>query len=645
MARIAVLVVDDSVVVRRLVSDVLSSDPAIEVVGVASNGKIAIAKIPQLNPDIVTLDVEMPVMDGLETLVRLRELYPRLPVIMFSTVTERGASATLDALERGANDYVTKPANVGSVSASMDAVKAQLIPKIKSLTLGRRGAAPTAPARVPLRPVVARPAATAASRVDVVVVGVSTGGPDALTTVVTALPPDLPVPVVVVQHMPPVFTALFAKRLDTKSHLTVTEARTGDRVQAGRVLIAPGDFHLRLRANPAGAVAHLDQGTPENYCRPAVDVLFRSAAEVVRPRGAGRRAHRHGIGRNQRCGTHRAGRGIRRRPGRGDVGGMGHARIGGGRRPGGRGAASRRHRARHPGAGRARPSARLRAREVTVMTIATVDFDFISTLVRERSAIVLEQGKEYLIEARLLPLARERGTGSVAELVRELRRSPSSALRDLVVEAMTTNETSFFRDVHPFNALSDHILPDLLRARSGDRALNIWSAACSSGQEPYSIAMLINDIIGADPTWKVRLLATDISPGMLNRTREGVYSQFEVNRGLPAAMLVRYFRKQGLHWQIEEPLRRMVETRLVNLNQNLPPMAQMDIVFMRNVLIYFDSATKRQILARVRRVMRPDGYLVLGGAETTLNLDDSFVRVQIGRAPVYRLHGGKGMKP
>ena len=280
MARIAVLVVDDSVVVRRLVSDVLSSDPAIEVVGVASNGKIAIAKIPQLNPDIVTLDVEMPVMDGLETLVRLRELYPRLPVIMFSTVTERGASATLDALERGANDYVTKPANVGSVSASMDAVKAQLIPKIKSLTLGRRGAAPMDPAPVPMRPLVTRPAATAASRVDVVVVGVSTGGPDALTTVVTALPPDLPVPVVVVQHMPPVFTALFAKRLDTKSHLTVTEARTGDRVEAGRVLIAPGDFHLRLSANAAGVVAHLDQGTPENYCRPAVDVLFRSAVEA-----------------------------------------------------------------------------------------------------------------------------------------------------------------------------------------------------------------------------------------------------------------------------------------------------------------------------------------------------------------------------
>jgi chemotaxis protein methyltransferase CheR len=206
---------------------------------------------------------------------------------------------------------------------------------------------------------------------------------------------------------------------------------------------------------------------------------------------------------------------------------------------------------------------------------------------------------------------------------------------------MTTNETSFFRDAHPFTALSDHVLPDLVRARSSERLINIWCAACSSGQEPYSIAMLVHDIVGADPTWRVRMLATDISPAMLARTEAGVYSQFEVNRGLPAGLLVRHFRKQGLSWQIEEPLRRMVQTRLLNLDTNLPPMAPMDIVFLRNVLIYFDIATKRQILARVRRVMRPDGYLVLGGAETTLNLDDTFERVQIGRAPVYRLRSGK----
>jgi chemotaxis protein methyltransferase CheR len=171
--------------------------------------------------------------------------------------------------------------------------------------------------------------------------------------------------------------------------------------------------------------------------------------------------------------------------------------------------------------------------------------------------------------------------------------------------------------------------------------LNIWCAACSSGQEPYSVAMLVHDAIGADPSWRVRLLATDLSPAMLARTRAGVYSQFEMNRGLPANRLVRHFRQQGRDWQIEEPLRRMVETRQVNLDETLPSMPSMDIIFLRNVLIYFDVATKRQILARIRRVMRPDGYLILGGAETTLNLDDAFERVQIGRAPVYRLRGGK----
>jgi chemotaxis protein methyltransferase CheR len=275
------------------------------------------------------------------------------------------------------------------------------------------------------------------------------------------------------------------------------------------------------------------------------------------------------------------------------------------------------------------------------MTITATDFDYITAMVRDRSAIVLDHGKEYLIEARLLPLARKHGTATVAELVHELRRAPSGPLRDLVVEAMTTNETSFFRDSHPFTALSDHVLPDLMRARSGERSLNIWCAACSSGQEPYSIAMLVHDILGADPTWRVRMLATDLSPAMLARTRAGVYSQFEVNRGLPANLLVRHFRRQGLEWQIAEPLRRMVETRLVNLDETFPNMPSMDIIFLRNVLIYFDIATKRQILGRIRRVMRPDGYLVLGGAETTLNLDDAFERAQIGRAPVYRLRDGK----
>lgn len=281
LSRVKVLVVDDSVVVRRLVSDVLASDPRIEVVGTAANGKVALAKIPQLNPDLITLDIEMPVMDGLETLVELRKDHPRLPVVMFSTLTARGASATLDALERGANDYVTKPANVGSVTASMDAVRAQLVPRILALcsrTTPAAGQAPLAP------PPAARrlPGAQRSSRVDVVAIGVSTGGPDALARVLPALPADLPVPVVVVQHMPPVFTRQFADRLDARCALTVSEAVAGDPVVAGRVLVAPGDFHLRLRRSVQDGgrvVAALDQGTPENYCRPAVDVMFRSVVE------------------------------------------------------------------------------------------------------------------------------------------------------------------------------------------------------------------------------------------------------------------------------------------------------------------------------------------------------------------------------
>lgn len=281
MTRVKVLVVDDSVVVRRLVSDVLSSDPRIEVVGTAANGKVALAKVPLLNPDLITLDVEMPVMDGLETLVELRRDHPRLPVVMFSTLTARGASATLDALERGANDYVTKPANVGSVTASMETVRDQLVPRI--LALCARVAAPPAPAAPAVTLGTRRlPGAQRASRVDVVAIGVSTGGPDALSRLLPALPADLPVPVVVVQHMPPVFTRQFADRLDLKCALSVSEAAAGDAVTPGRVLIAAGDHHLRLRREAAAGgrvFATLDQGTPENYCRPAVDVLFRSVVE------------------------------------------------------------------------------------------------------------------------------------------------------------------------------------------------------------------------------------------------------------------------------------------------------------------------------------------------------------------------------
>ena len=274
MGSIGVLVVDDSVVIRRMVASVLDDDPDIEVVGTAANGRIALDKLPQLRPDIVILDVEMPVLDGLATLRALRPTHPHLPVVMFSTLTERGASATLDALTAGASDYVTKPSHVGSVNASIDRVRSELIPKIKALVGATREK--TTPRSRPVPP----PRPVRQDRVDVIAVGCSTGGPDALTAIVTGLPADLSVPIVVVQHMPPLFTRMFAERLDRSCPLLVREAADGMTVEPGQILVAPGDHHLVLRRQGAEVVAQLTKEAPENYCRPSVDVLFRSVASV-----------------------------------------------------------------------------------------------------------------------------------------------------------------------------------------------------------------------------------------------------------------------------------------------------------------------------------------------------------------------------
>jgi len=282
MRKIRVLIVDDSVVIRRLLTDVLTQDLEIEVAGIAPNGRIALAKLPQLNPDLVTLDVEMPEMDGLETLVELRKTYPKLPVIMFSTLTERGASATLDALARGATDYVAKPANVGSVAAGMQSVKEQLIPKIKTLC-PFASTSPSAVAHLNAHPLRMHPARTSSivpKRCEIVVIGSSTGGPQALAFLLGRLPFNFPVPIVIVQHMPPVFTRHLATRIDQESPLQVKEAEAGDVLRPGCVFIAPGGMHLEVQRQGVAIKTVLHDGPPENSCRPAVDVLFRSAAET-----------------------------------------------------------------------------------------------------------------------------------------------------------------------------------------------------------------------------------------------------------------------------------------------------------------------------------------------------------------------------
>lgn len=279
---VRVLVVDDSVVIRKILCEALSADPEIEVAGTAADGRIALAKIPQLNPDVITLDIEMPVMNGLDALVEIRKTHPRLPIIMFSTLTERGGSATLEALSLGASDYVTKPSNVGSPAAAIERVRNELIPKIKALCFRVIAVPKPAPKVSPVGParvaVPARPGQR--RRIEVLAIGTSTGGPNALAVVIPELPADFPVPVVIVQHMPPIFTRLLAERLSALSKIRVVEAERGQVLRPGMAWVAPGDYHMVLKRVGSEVRIDLNQDPPENSCRPSVDVMFRSVAQV-----------------------------------------------------------------------------------------------------------------------------------------------------------------------------------------------------------------------------------------------------------------------------------------------------------------------------------------------------------------------------
>jgi chemotaxis protein methyltransferase CheR len=267
------------------------------------------------------------------------------------------------------------------------------------------------------------------------------------------------------------------------------------------------------------------------------------------------------------------------------------------------------------------------------------DFEYVCRLVRDRSAVVLEAGKEYLVEARLAPIVGQLQVGSISALVGRLRSGPDDGLTARVVEAMVTTETSFFRDLHPFETLRKTVLPELIRRRADERRLSVWCAACSTGQEPYSLAILLREHFPDLAGWRVSILATDLSGEVLARAKEGRYTQAEVNRGLPAASLVKYFRQHGSMWELSEQVRRGVEFRELNLVRPWPVLPRMDLVFLRNVMIYFDVDTKKAILGQVARLLRPDGYLLLGGAETTLNLDDSFRRVESLKGGFYQLVG------
>lgn len=273
----------------------------------------------------------------------------------------------------------------------------------------------------------------------------------------------------------------------------------------------------------------------------------------------------------------------------------------------------------------------------TVATLPTDVVSYVCTLVRKRSAIELEASKAYLIEARLAPVARRNGYACMTEMIQALQAQPSMSLQEQIVEAMTTNETSFFRDAHPFEALRTTVVPDAMKAAGARKSLHIWSAACSTGQEAYSIAMLLKEHFPDLASWNVRILGTDLSDEVLGKASSGRYTQLEMNRGLPAALLTKYFRREGMQWELIPAVRAWATFSKLNLIEPWPTMPKMDVVFLRNVLIYFSPDTKRLILEKIRKTMAPHAVLFLGAAETTMGLDASFERVQVNNAVFYRL--------
>ncbi len=269
-------------------------------------------------------------------------------------------------------------------------------------------------------------------------------------------------------------------------------------------------------------------------------------------------------------------------------------------------------------------------------SISRADFDFIRDFVNARSAIVLDDGKEYLVESRLLQVIRKKGMGSMEELIIKLRLGRDVELQDSVIDAMTTNETSWFRDVHPFEVLREKVLPEIFAKNDPQKELKIWCAACSSGQEPYTIAMLLKEKFPTYCDWNIQILGCDLSSEMIQRAKAGLYSKLELNRGLPALLMVKYFEQEGRNARIKKNIRDMIEYRSMNLVKAWPYLPRMDVVFLRNVMIYFAPEIKREILRKVRTLLKPGGYLFLGAAETTINLDDSFEIMRLNRTTCYR---------
>ena len=278
------------------------------------------------------------------------------------------------------------------------------------------------------------------------------------------------------------------------------------------------------------------------------------------------------------------------------------------------------------------------------MALTQENFKFVCDFARDTAAIILEPGKEYLVETRLGPIAKQSGFNSLDEFLTQLRTNRAGTLfNEQVIDALTTNETSFFRDFHPFETLRQHVLPKIIEQRTPLKKLTIWSAASSTGQELYTIGMLLREHFPVLKDWNVSILGTDLSPTVITQAKKGIYSQLEVNRGLPASMLIKYFNKVDAKWVIKDEVRKLIDFRQMNLVKPWPIMPMFDVVFIRNVMIYFDVESKKTILKKIRQCLQPNGYLFLGTAPTTMNIDPDWQPMTLGRATVYQSQAAKAL--
>jgi two-component system chemotaxis response regulator CheB len=659
-----VLVVDDTVLYRKIVSDALSNIPDVEVVGSAHNGKAAVSKLSSLQPDLLTLDIEMPEMSGLQVLEHIRQNSLETGAIMLSTLTQEGGAMTMKALELGAFDFIPKPQS-GTLAENRLKIESALTPIIREIhkNIFRPGK------RVPFKHTPGRgktPAHHRASvsttpppkkisirsKSEIVAIGISTGGPNALAKMLPMIPGNIGVPILIVQHMPPMFTQSLAKSLAAKCSIEVREARQGEPLLPNTAYIAPGGKQMKIVAAADGRnrMIKITDDPPENSCKPSVDYLFRSVAQHYLGRATGVIMTGMGSDGNQ---------GLKLMKQNGAtviaqdketcvVYGMPKVPVESGLAdlvlP--LDAIAEKHRTN-----RKKRVAFLNKRaEITFVSgkimvkINPQEVKLLSAYIHKVSGISIDASKAYLLETRLGKLLKEERCSGYSEFHSKIQMDKQSKLEKKIIDAITTNETLFFRDTSPFDVLRHKIIPELIdnRSKSGSLAsmpaLRIWSSACSTGQEIYSIAIVLKELLGGNAARKIKLMGTDLSDAAISQASSGIYNQFEIERGLSKEKLQQYFTPSNNKWKIKDEIRSMATFQHRNLMKPFTGLGKFDIIFCRNVAIYFTPEDRKKLYNKIAEVLQPDGYLIIGSTESLTGVCPRFIPKRHLRSVYYQLN-------